>query len=82
MVLFSDDIMVKFEGPEGYKHEKFTWALLDSLVMEAAARLSVIMGLKCRGIDQGTVEAKAYSYIKKIENRLDKEWMEYSVRNL
>ena len=41
--------------------------------MEAGARLAVIMGLKCRGISQGTVEAKANSYIKKIENRLDKE---------
>ena len=39
--------------------------------------MAVIMGLKCRGISQGTVEAKANSYIKKIENRLDKEETEF-----
>ena len=70
----TNDIKVKFEGPDGYRHEKFTDALLDGLAMEGAARLAVVAAMKCRGMYQEKLEEYANSYIGKLQNRLDVEF--------
>ena len=64
---FADKIKVLFGGPDGYRHEKFTDALLDSLSTEASARAAVVAALKCKGVAQDTVDNFAYEYTQRIQ---------------
>ena len=84
----TNSIRFKFEGPDGYRHEKFTEALLDGLASEGTVRVAVIAALKCRGGDQATGEEYSSQYKFKIQNRLDMEFNEedafsimYQLRN-
>ena len=47
-----DDIKKEFEGPDGYRHEKFTDAMLDGLATEGAMRVLVVGAIKCKGLPQ------------------------------
>ena len=81
-----EDLYVKFIINS--KHEKFNDLILEGLAIEAAGYLTSVAAMKCRGIDQETVEGYADSYTNKIQNRLDKEFngadegsIEYQLRN-
>jgi len=66
-----DLIRVKFEGPEGYRHEKFADALLDGLAEEMSARLAAVAAMKCQMVPQETVEFYADLYYDLVQDRLD-----------
>ena len=69
---WTDLMYAEFKGPDGYRHEKFTDALLDAMSTEAAARSAVVAALKCKGVAQSTVDEFANEYTQRIQGRIDK----------